>query len=861
MAPRTTRNSSGSGSPTSAHTSPTKKSTSEKSRAGSVQLKDTLKNQSNRKTRSQASPTSNVSLKDVELIVGLSASSKARAQRVVDAMATPRSPKQAVHFIEHDTDDNEPTVSGMGSGKRVSNAPSEEPGQKRTRHNIRQPLSPYPTTASDAQLVNEIRSAPRALEVKQMADLFRHLKTEMRKFCEDFFTFELDENQSTAWPLHLLKTDYEPLKRVTQYIADGSQHTWRTFFTSVDHRPHLVYGILGEFFKQHIFAATAFGMSTKEIEELEKLDRTYMYYDAFVRAKHRANLLEQQLDAKAIIHESHDLQLAVAQFAEDLFYVLEPLLPTFMIAEDSPMAASENASLESKLRLGLEDLTRFAARIHQSIRLTGKNGTVVRFCQPSKKGEQLNELGPQNPVNQTYLDETHRMTDSDKPIIKMTCFSRVEAYQPFGPDQLELEEVYSTAVQDLREATEATKVPSGNGIDRQSLDLNSLDFQWPVLPAQLQGRHSLREDSDDEISPRETASERGSYVVLTQVTPSDVYLEWSRRSQNEADGDKQIQVSLDQAVEEARRQRYLHHWDRICTVADISRPYAEWVALVVVIAWVTGHKVTDLKIPRPSAESIVATLNGLLEKASNINRGNTLKLVNKLPETLAALKNNTSSTTDGFLKYSGGFLGLKDRNITSPIAELANLTSSGSVAQAATDLGKRLISQNNILSNVISSVLVGSSAGSSTAPESAATSASKSKTASASPTDIDPQTSSWLDGVLKHFFSVRDHEPANTKQSWLKSLTRPTAANDDNAPSRWSRATDIITALRGERSEAGQATNAADEGWSWSRLRFPRTTVETSEIKVTKGISFGSKDNSNGEPRRRVLDSSDLVRS
>ena len=749
-----------------------------------------------------------------------------------------------VHFVnDSDSDKTIPVENYRASGKRASSAPPDEPGRKRTKNQPRQPRSPYPTTTSDAQLVDEIRFAPRALEMKQVIYLFRHLKTEMRKFCDDFFTFKLTANQITTWPLHLLKTDYEPLKRVTQYIADGDQRTWRTFFTSADHRPHLVYGILGEFFKQHIFAATAFGMSTEEIDELEKLDRTYMYYDAFVRAKYRANLLQQQVDTKSIIHESHDLQLAVAQFTEDLLHVMEPLLPTFMATQTSPMSFSENASLESNLRLGLEDLVRFAARIHQSIRLTGKTGTVIRFCQPTKKGEQFNEWAPQYCINQEYIDKTRSTLNSEKPIIKMTCFSRVEAYQPFGPDQLELEEVYKNAVQDLRDASEGTKVRSSSGPDQQIFDVKDLNFQWPVLPAQLQGRRS-QEDSDDESPHQKPTSERGSYVVLSQVASSDVYLEWSPKSER----NKQIMVSLEEAIEEARRQKHLHHWDRICTIANTSRPYAEWVGFVVLIAWITGHKVTDINIPHPSADSIAGALKGLLDRASNTNRASTLWLVNELPKTVAALKNNSSTASDSLFRYSGGFLGLKDRNVTSRNDDLTNSTSGKSIAQAATQLGKKLISQKSSLSSVLSAVLLGSSAANRSSTESATTSTTtNSGTSSPSTTASDSQTSSWLNGVLKHFFSVGGDEAVNIKQSLLESVTQMSPSNDDKASSRWSVATDLITALRGEKSDESQATNAAEEGWSWSQLRFPQTTVGLSEIKVTKGISFGSKGRASGE--------------
>lgn len=524
------------------------------------------------------------------------------------------------------------------------------------RLKLNAPDRPAFNASSTDQLVARILSIANPLSMKDMRLLFHHLRQSMREFCHEFFAFDLTETQVAAWPLHELETKYGPLMRTAQYIADGSLHTWRSLFTNPNQRPYLVYGVLGEWFKQHIFLATAFGLSDEEQERLEDIDRKYIYYDAFVRAKRRAEVLQEMLDGQGLLDDV-TMNAAVEKFAVDLLTVLEPLTPTFLASPEempSPLDVSKVAAKKARIRFELKRLIHIAVKLHLGIRLSGRDGTIVHFCEHVQKGEMFQSLAPQNCINQEYCKDTRDQPYADVLKIKMTCFCRVEAYKPIGPDQLDLENetrrlkeeataAAATAADEV--AKKVRKSNRGTGsISRSEYEKTGengetckgeesdgdIEFQhdfWPILPREHQDEQVAQTGVNffgSQPPSQGIKIKRGSYVVVTQVSEADVYLEWSpdtHRNPDSAYAAKPYSLSLAEAVAQARRERHLQLWDTIRWAATKTRPIAEWMALAVMLGWMFGIKTT-----LPTPRDIAVVLQDVLRTMGDQTRLRTLRV-------------------------------------------------------------------------------------------------------------------------------------------------------------------------------------------------------------------------------------------
>ena len=370
-----------------------------------------------------------------------------------------------------------------------------------------------------SELLNKVRESPRALELYEIQPLFDYVRNSIISFTEQYFSFELAESKRDTWRLDLLSTTYLPLLLTTQYIADSSQYGWRNFFTSSQTRPYLVAAIIGEYLKHHVFNAIAFGFPDEVIEKLEDDDRTYLHYDAFVRSKRRGMVMRLWFEE---LKEADKLDKAVARLescsmvlAKELLAVVEPLLPKKGRAD---------------IRDELKQLVVDAALLHWGIRLKGEDGTIVRVAPSVQKGEKRYLDAPFEDVNAEMLKDTeHHMggEEGDKPRIRMTLFSRVEAVVPNGPTYLDLVDIQNQAKEDGEDDVDWEKVRKEQHV-------------WPVAPDDVRfteerKRGKLREGEEM------TAAYVTVYPILNK---HKVYVEWESEIEKEYwsfqkdDGDK-----------------------------------------------------------------------------------------------------------------------------------------------------------------------------------------------------------------------------------------------------------------------------------------------------------------------------------
>ena len=375
----------------------------------------------------------------------------------------------------------------------------------------------YVVLADQAQI---IRQHPEHLTLEHIGPLFNYVTGSIQSFSEEHFSFELTLEQREAWPLHQLSSRYLPLMLITQYIADGSQHGWRHFFTTPASRSALVSGVIGEWVRQRVFNHTCFGMSAENIEKLEDMDRKYLHHDAFLRSKKRAAMVQEMLrkDPRGC---RKDLFEAVDELSDELMAVLMPLMPESIFAysrsgryfnEDTSSTIAVDAKEE--IRAELAGIIAGAARLHRGMRVMGKDGTIIRIAQPVQKGEQYYESAPFEIVNEKMVKETKhhglkagaKKHEDGKLKIKMTCFPRVEAYVPHGPDYEQMAE------QELKERQLL--------VDGKELDWDQVEGFWPDLPQEI-----VREQERDH--GKENVRKTGSYVTIyPRLTCHQVYCEW-----------------------------------------------------------------------------------------------------------------------------------------------------------------------------------------------------------------------------------------------------------------------------------------------------------------------------------------------
>ncbi|KAK5049477.1 hypothetical protein LTR84_004406 [Exophiala bonariae] len=446
-------------------------------------------------------------------------------------------------------------------------------------------------------ILERILIAPERLSLVQMHIAFTGLQKESLQFAKKFFNFELSDEQIDAWPLPMLKYEYFGLKEIAKYLTDAEGSTWRELFTTPESRIALIHGTIGEYLKHHVFKATAFSFTGQLRERFEDLDRKYINHDAFVRNKKRASLLAK------ITRESNGFWLAHREnmfnasslLAAELLTLFEPLLPPPMfdplvssrILLQDPSKFSFTGSklstndqrdadfLWSAMVHDLRTLVYKAAALHLSIRLSGHNGTNIRFLHHVEKGSPYHGPETMKCVNKREChaqNPRQQRTDDDEMKIRMTCWSHIEAVVPHGVDfeeyqqmQAEMQEQEGIGSQDTRTFEQMERY-FGDRFPHLPPELTRRDSDeedWPredgtqidyeFFRAQLREEQRSREAEGDGEEPEHMPSppeqQRGSYVTFYRsIVRSHVYCSWGKRGQN-----PRAAPSLDEAVDEARR--------------------------------------------------------------------------------------------------------------------------------------------------------------------------------------------------------------------------------------------------------------------------------------------------------------------
>lgn len=472
-------------------------------------------------------------------------------------------------------------------------------------------------------LFQDIMARPRALELGEMSALFVRLQEMSFRFADRHFNHKLTARQEAAWPLHLLSTRYKPLMLMTQFIADGSHYGWRNFFTKPEHRVPLIHGIIGEWCKHRIFNHTAFSVPEEHQELLETVDHVFIHYDAFVRSKKRAEILESlkfdygddddnEDDPYFPDEHSNNLDVASFELAGHLLQLIEPLLPPpiYDPLRDSsrPVEVDRELANSSHFDIFMElvDLFRLAGSLHLCIRLTGLNGTIVRIAPHLPKGSVYDRSPDTNNicVNADFCNATKPKRTGSRDVlqVKMTCWGRVEAVVPHGPDRLQLEchrdEIQKTLGEDApftwKDVEDRVfpvlpydlqKDDAGRAVAETETPVPGTGWSIRIAQAAAEekrkytfGKKGGLDDGEDELSSSSSAAEggdeakprppkplRGSFVtVYPNVAPANVYCVWANDARpmfptSAADLSTESGQTLEEAVAKAREAKGMYY--------------------------------------------------------------------------------------------------------------------------------------------------------------------------------------------------------------------------------------------------------------------------------------------------------------
>jgi hypothetical protein len=356
-----------------------------------------------------------------------------------------------------------------------------------------------------------------------------------------------------------LHDQHAPFFRMLSYIAEGSgfQSGWPDFLSSESARPHVVYGVLGEWLKYNVFGHSCFGLSPEEDLQMLAIDVQYIKWDGFVRTKERAKLLKGILAAKPKWEFDADMSSAVGTLVSELMVVLAPVLPSCL---------STLAEMKHKLTL----LVDIAANLHLCIRLTGVDGTILRYHN-ARKNDGFAYTARQNCVNKNSVRATlaaamknrndqnsdkGRKTENgcrltEKLKIKMPCFPLVMAVVPYGPTLKD----FAVEQAHYERIVKSPDLPSNSNADRPGpMYIEDIPAEivrsacFEELPAMARRDVGYRLHDDE---PRKKAF--GSYVKQYVLNEADVYCEWDFPDEEPSSGQG---LTLGQAVGAAYRAKY-----------------------------------------------------------------------------------------------------------------------------------------------------------------------------------------------------------------------------------------------------------------------------------------------------------------
>lgn len=348
-------------------------------------------------------------------------------RKASESISTP-SPKK----VRFDRGSNETRIAQEGSTSSLPVSPTIK----------LEPLDQFPELpeAYELQLSNLV-SEPKPLQLQGIANLTTELRSQAKVFAkawfgkpEKYFPAARMPMKGT-FPIHDLQHKYPALYYSTVYLLDasttnGEKPGWVDFYEKPELRTYLVNAVIGEWFTQRIFKDSAFGLNAAARAKFEEIDKQYIHFDSFIRAKKRAALLStfvaQGLDDVALYEASQ-------QLADELMMLLEPLTAKF-----ESECLHEEVSFARELIENLTTLISRAAALHLSIILSGHDGTVIRMAPTMLKGRAWQSTMPMTPINgHITKSKPSNMQDAEL-TVRMVCWPRVEAYRPHGPDLEEM---------------------------------------------------------------------------------------------------------------------------------------------------------------------------------------------------------------------------------------------------------------------------------------------------------------------------------------------------------------------------------------------------------------------------------------
>ena len=419
--------------------------------------------------------------------------------------------------------------------------------------------------------MHHLKQNLRPLGLEELHIQFYLLQKMLRQFTKRHFVTPWSPSRLAAFSLADLSTDHAPFYRIAGYLADGStfQEGWSSFLTSEHTRPHLVYAILSEWLKYNVFGHSCFGLSEEEDAAMTAIDIRYLHYDGFVRTKERAKLLARILANKPAWEQEMDVGVAVEKVVSELMIVLAPLLP-------------ECKGQLATLRTQLTSIVDIAANLHQCIRLTGMDGTIIRF-HTHTKGDPFAYTARQNCINKSTVKKTidemmalrngeksaaDAAADSkasilqrraanklvhgkDKLLIKMPCFPLILAVVPFGPTLRDFaveQDMYNSVIRSV----DLPKVTNEDGSGPMYIEDIPAEIVraacFEAMPKSCHKDYGMVEDG------QAMTQAFGSYVKQYILNECDVYCEWEFDGEEAASSGRGL--TLRQAVEQAQREKY-----------------------------------------------------------------------------------------------------------------------------------------------------------------------------------------------------------------------------------------------------------------------------------------------------------------
>jgi len=360
----------------------------------------------------------------------------------------------------------------------------------------------------DRHLLNILREHPQPLSLSQISDLFHVVQSHTEEFARTWYGRSNNGNVQEVvknmlqFPIHDLELKYPALYLTTVNVldastTDGASHGWLKFFAHPDYRQYLVYAILGEWFTQRIFKDTAFGLPpTKQQKMHEDADTAYLYFDSFVRAKERSKLVAQFVNAESTESTTEWLEREASKLADELLTVLSPMHSCTSVADQQGRPQNKLGEIQRKqMRHSLIDLISQCAALNWSIVRSGEDGTVIRIADRLENGKRFWPTAPMHCVNQDTMDRIPDASEQNAiPVVKMTCWARIEAFVPHGLDMIQMAQIeeHARKEHDLDAVDQLTQ--EGRAINRKVLDKAHDKFcwecsdakkAWDILPEEL----------------------------------------------------------------------------------------------------------------------------------------------------------------------------------------------------------------------------------------------------------------------------------------------------------------------------------------------------------------------------------------